>query len=438
MGTLGKVLLFVNLLAAGGLAYTVSVDWAARQAVQANALHHTLVLTGVPVAAPTDISAGADAVPLGVVTSGLYRVETVGPKFLADHFAGAGGDEVGTSGPVRTQLEELNAVKGKLDAKLGGSAAEVLQYLCGKADPAGKTPYVPGLLALTSETYAERLLVRGWAASAPTAVEANAAAARALFDRQFAAAQKIDPAAAAADKTLVEEKSAAVKKASDDSRQAFATYEAVLKQQGAEQGTIQKAVEDASAAAEKLAKAQTELQQVVANAGAGASRDEGDRKRRIGHLLVHVGQTEAWQKRVALVVGLRTYLTVVSDQATRLDRMAASADQQVTLDQAQFAEEYDTLRRLAVGRSILLRLQVAVRQDLESQRNKDDEAANQRRLLLAARRDDLAKVNAQVADALAGQAAVEARLYAVQRQVGDALQKNFALEAELAAAESRP
>lgn len=438
MGTLGKVLLFVNLLAAGGLAYVVTADWAARQSVQANALHHTLVLTGLPVTAPADIPAGSDAVPLGVVTSGLYRVETVSPEFLAAHFAGASGDEVGTSGPVRTQLDELNAVKLKLDAKLGGNAAEVLQYLCGKADPTGRTPYTPGLLALTAETYAERLLVRGWASSPPAQVEENAQKAQALFKRQFDAAQKIDPAAAAADKAEVEKATAAINKVSDESKRAFDTYEAVLKDPAATREAIEKAVTEASAAAEALAKAHGDLQEVVATAGSGASRDEGDQQRRIGHLLVHVGQTEAWQKRVALVIGLRRYLEVVSDQATRLNRMAASADQQVILDQAQFAEEYDTLRRLAVGQSILLRLQQAVRADHEAQRSKDDEAATQRRLLLESRRKDLAAVNAQVADALAAQAAVEARLYAVQRQVGDALQKNFALEADLAAAEARP
>ena len=47
MSTLGKILLFINLLAAAGVAYLASQSWAQRQAVNATLLKHELVESGM-------------------------------------------------------------------------------------------------------------------------------------------------------------------------------------------------------------------------------------------------------------------------------------------------------------------------------------------------------------------------------------------------------
>ena len=443
MGTLGKILLGVNLLAAVGVALVVSADWAARREVQANALRHQLILTGLPVAAPPDIAADDPAaVPLGVTTVGRYRVETVSAGFLADHFKGFDGPEVGTAGPVRTQLDELKAVKTKLDAKLGGTPLEVLDLLCGKfaADPGGRVTYAPGLLANLAQGFTEREVVRRLAdrdalARNPDLVETNAKAARDLLDKAFAAASKIDPAAADQETARVKEATDGVNQAAETLKAKFAPYAAALAKSDA--AAAEAAARDIDAAKAGLSAAQDKLQLVLADIGTAGSRDAGDQRLRIGHLLVHSGESEAWQKRVAVVTGLKTYLQVVADQATKLQRMATSVDQQVILDQAAFSEEYERLRVLATTRAYLLKRQTERRVNLQSELARDADAATARRLLLADRRAELSKLVADVTAELAAQAEVEQRLFDTQMRVGDALRATYTLEAELAAAEAK-
>ena len=113
MGTLGKVLLFVNLLAAGGLTYFATQDWAKRQDVTAAAVRLTLVLKGLPTDAPAGAADKDSAgVPLGVETSGGYVVETVRPSLLAAYFQGAEGDGLVTPGRPQEHREQDHPPRG--------------------------------------------------------------------------------------------------------------------------------------------------------------------------------------------------------------------------------------------------------------------------------------------------------------------------------------
>ena len=446
MGTLGKILLFVNLAAFAGLAYFATQAWSARQAAAANALKHQLVIVGVPVAAPAGVNADSGSVALGVVVSGSLRVDSARPSLLEGLFAGTSGEEYAGTPFPRTQLEAVETAKVKADAKLSGlPAVEQIAQLGGRytADPAsGRVVFTPGWLATMAETYAERTAVRrlsdptSWQRQ-PDKKEANAKTLLDMFSRRFEALKKVDAKQADAEADAVKEATDVIRKANDEAKRKYAAYTALIAAADPDQAATTAAGVAAGDAIDKLNAAYASLQGVLSTVGTAASRDEGDRRKRIAHLLMNLAENEGWQKRVALTVGLRTYLAALSDQANRFQKMAGSAEQQVVLDQARFADEYDLLKNLAIGQSLLLKSQSAVRADLQGQRAKDEESVTQRRLLLEDRRATLAAVNGRVAAQLAAQAETERRLFEVQKAVGDTLRKSFTLEADLAAAEAK-
>ncbi len=446
MGTLGKILLFVNFAAFGGLTYFATQAWAARQAAVTNALKHQLVITGMPVAAPAGAEVDSGGVALGTVVSGFLPVETVRASLLEAHFTGTSGEEFAGTPFPRTQMEAIDTAKKKADAKLSGmSPAEQIAQLAGRytADPASsRVAFTPGWLANMAETYAERSLIRrladptSWERQ-PDKKEANAKTLLDMFARRFEALTKVDAKQADVEAAAVKEATDAVRKANDDARRKFAAYTALIATADADQAAVIAAGGAAEAALNTLNAEYAKLQGVLATVGTTASRDEGDRRKRIAHVLMNLADNAGWQTRVALTVGLRTYLAALSDQANRFQKMAGSAEQQVILDQARFADEYELLKTLAVGQSLLLKSQIGVRTDLQGQRARDEEFVTQRRLLAEDRRATFAAVQERVAAQLVAQAETERRLFEVQKAVGDTLRKNSGLEADLAAAERK-
>jgi hypothetical protein len=444
MGTLGKILLFVNFIAFGGLMYFATQAWAARQAASANALKHQLAIVGVPLVAPPGIDAGSDGVALGTVVSGFYPVDSVRPKLLEDLFTGTAAEEFAGTPFPRTQVEAVEAAKRKADAKLSGlPPVEQIAVLGGRytADPATKrVVFTPGWLANMAETYAERAVVRKLADPTvwerqPDKKEANAKTLLAMFERRFEALNKVDAKQADVEAAEVKGATDTVRTANDEAKRKYAAYTALIATPDADPAATTTAATAAAAALDKLNETYAGLQTVLATVGTTASRDEGDRRKRIAHTLMNLAENAGWQKRVALTVGLRTYLAALSDQANRFQKMAGSAEQQVILDQARFADEYDLLKNLAIGQSLLLKSQIAVRGDLQVQRSKDAESVTQRQLLLEDRRATLAASQERVAAQLVAQGETERRLFDVQKAVGDTLRKSFDLEADLAAAE---
>ena len=440
MGILGKLLLVLNLFLGAGVVYLVTADWAARQAVEASAVKHQLVIQGLPVVKPVDIDAGSESVALGTVTSGLTRVDAVNKKFLADYFSGTTGEELAGTAVPSSQLDEVQAVRSKAAAKLGGTPQEQLTLLCGNFTANGA--FTPGWLTGMAESSVERgflrAMVSAQALADPRRVEANAKTARALFDKRFEAVETINPQLAAEEADRVKNAGVAIKKAADASRQAFDNYEQLTRPgQAGEPDAVRQAADAADAAIAKLAETQAALNEVFAGQGRAASRDEPDRRRRIAHLLMHLNETAGWQKRVALVVGLETYLRVVADQAARLRRMTTSAEQETILDQARFTADYDLLKQLALSQATLLDSQVEVRANTEAQRANAEAAARQRLAFLQQRRAELAAIRREVEATLTAQAETEQRLFATQQLVGETLRKNFELEDQLAAAEAK-
>ena len=386
MSLLGKILLFLVLLATGGFAYLGMQDYKGRQNIEAVGLRYVLILVGLPLGGgpgdppdtvPTDPES---EIPFKVEMGGGTFTETISPKLLQAYFAHAGGggtspEVVNLAGntPVLTQLAEVKRVygliKGDLDKKDGSAA---------RARPAADW------LLLQAESYEERSQILTLLAGGNGDELTRRLYSR--FDRVINPVKLADVPPMTAD-------------ANDDA------------------DTIK---------TKSLAK-----QKEAADARAAAVKDEAERRIRLAHLLVHLDRDPAWQKRVMLVVGVRRYVQAVGAQAARFREMAARVERFTLDDQDRFVAEYAQLRGLAIERTQMVRDMAEVRARQEEQKRKDEEFVAQRKTQLAQLRAQLERVKAEVDALLARQTAVEKELYAVEREVALTLEDIYRLEAEL-------
>ena len=411
MALFGKILLFFNVLAAGALAYFATQDWAKRQSLTATALQYHLVVKGLPLETPKvepDANEKPDEVllPLRVETTGGYQTEYVRTSFLKAHFAGADGGATfgGATKPVTSQFDELKRVEDKAAGILTGlDEAKRLAQLCGSynGDPATARPkFTPGWLHTLAESYEEREAIRRLARSGPEQLGDALKTAEVMFK------QKFDTATAKPNTKFSAEEAEKLPAKIKDALDKF------------------KAKPDDKAVQEEFYKTLTDRPNT-------APRDDADQKRQIAHLLTLLDPTPEWQKRVALVVGLKQHVGAISEQATRLDQMTRTAQRLIEVDQAKFVEEYEQLKQFALDRSVILDAQKALRINLYEQKTKDEEAVKVRQKQLDDRKTVLAEIKAEVAAKLTAQAEVEKKLFEVQQRVGDTLVRNFELEADL-------
>lgn len=466
MGTLGKVLVFVNLLAAGGLVYVATQDWAKRQEVTSTALRFELTKSGLPLDAKSGSSPAASsdsAVPLPVGLPGGVTVETVRPELLKEYFKGAeGGQRFGNaSAPPATQIDEVKRVQGILQGMLTSAApGQKLALLCGQSQADGT--FVPGILARLAESYEEFDIARRLTDPATADIDgvtnsAEAAAlAEKLLTRRFDAV--LNPpnpqlAQEQADKlaTLAKEVETAfgpvnsaldaLKTATDTVTQAGKTAMANPLDPTAQQDLtaaktrLQSTSEQVEDATKKLMAARQPLYDELVRPIPAAARDESDRRRRLAHLLMFLESDAAWQQRVARVVGLEQYLAALSAQTGRITDMTWAVEQLIRADQGQFTAEYEQYKQQALDRQAILDQQLAVTSGLADQAARDDENLK----LRVRQRDDrivvLADLRKDVAKQLAAQAEVEQKLFNVQKEVGQTLLENFELESDLEKAE---
>jgi hypothetical protein len=450
MGTLGKILLFINLLAAGGVAYLATQDWSKRQEVAAAATRHALVLHGLPVVTPAGKARTEDSVPVMIPVSGGVPVESIRPALLDAHFKDApGGAYLGNRGrPPATQVDEVKEVQSKVQGLLGGQQTNQLELLCGKFGPAAAPnqarPYTPGWLTGLAESFEERDLVRQLADTPntdPQQVPGAVKQATDMLDKKFKAVlAEPNPALAGQEAEAIKTTTENLKSTADRAQKAYAAYVALINQKPPPPETdpaLAAARKEAEDALKAQAQAYEAYQQTLRDTGTAACRDDDDRRRRIAHLLMQLDHNADWQRRVALVVGLRTYKDALHDQVNRLRAMAISANLQLYLDQDAFSAEFELMKSLAIDRTVLLVRQRLVTADLRNQLAADRTAVLQRKAQYDQHRADLARMQQEVADALARQQAVESALFAVQRQVGDALTQNAELERRLETAEHK-
>jgi hypothetical protein len=427
MGTLGKVFLFINFVVVGAAFYFATQSYSRHQNVTNSGFRHELLLTGVPLEAkgtPSD-----SEYPMEMDLRNGASIETVRKKVLDEHFQGADGGKFTGGGTPFSQMKEVLRVQGKAkeDLRAANTPQAKLALLAGSYTQAG---FQPGWLTNLAETYDERTFVRGLATAQGLAAEQAAATAEQILDKKFAAVTSPpDPAKASAEAARVKEAGDAVKAASDKLQQAATAFEMNQANNQLRQ--------DLANAIQGLIDAQKAFRDVLTDVGSAASRDEGDRRLRIAHLLMLVDPTAGWQKRVALVVGLRTYVKALAAQADRLAAMTISANQQMVIDQAEFVEKFEMLKNLAYQRAVLLQQQQTLNADLRLQLSAEAELVKQRNVQLVRRQQDLAALQAQIAGVLTRHADVEARIFALQQKAGATLQENFTLEEKLEAAERK-
>ena len=387
MSTLGKVLLVFNLLIGGGFAYLAIQDWQGRQTIAAAGLRHIILLNGLPFgdqpgdpdAVPTDPEA---EIPFVVVGPGGKATTTVGPALLKSYFqpAAAGTADktdvaLAVADPVPTQLAEVRRVY-----------ALVKTHLEGQDGAAARAAAAFKLLELQAETLDER--------------------------QQFLALR-------------------AAGKGDDLRDRLYARFDRVLKApEKADTSAI-----DAPAEADEDPKKTEERLDKAGTLREGPTKDEGERRARLAHLLVHLDQSAGWQKRVLMVVGARRYARAVGAQTVRFAEMVARVRQLTDDDQNRFVAEYATLRQLAIARTQRLRDVT----DQEVRKAEQERRAADAVKELETQLDDpqvglkaqLAQVKQDVSNLLARQDQTERELFDIQRVVAQTLDEIYRLEADL-------
>ena len=148
MTLLGKLMIIVNLLAAGAFVYFATQDWKGRQTINAAALRFKLPISGMPFDGPDKFDP-EDETDFHVQLGGDLTTETVSKKILDTYFQNAsGGEFLGDKAAVPCQLAEIKRVKAKIELTLKDKSDQE------------KVELLSGWLIDQSETYDQRLDVQ--------------------------------------------------------------------------------------------------------------------------------------------------------------------------------------------------------------------------------------------------------------------------------------
>ncbi|CAN5228306.1 hypothetical protein BH11PLA2_BH11PLA2_21400 [soil metagenome] len=412
MSTFGKVLLFLNLLAAGGLVYVSAQDWAKRQDITGVVLRYHLVLQGVPIE-PAKVDSTEEVneftLPVEITSPAGVTIMQMSKKLLQDQFKGfEGGDAYGAKGEevvARSLLTELSRVEklvlSQVEAQQGDEGK--LAFLVGGADARGL--FQPGLLMNEAESYEERVAVRALNFPKPPTPEL---AKKNLDDAKARLARKIEALKnAPAPKQLDE-----ITKTIDE---------------------LKKAIEKDPKDADSKAK----LNAFSAQGAPAFTRDDSDRRRRITLFLIMLDSSGPWQKRCVLVAGLKTYLATLTEQVARLGDINRLTERGQEIDQAAFENEYELLKRLALKQDLLVTDQDGLLKGLVEMDALDAASKAAREAQLNALKTQLAKLQNNIKAVLDRQATAEQAVFKLQRQVGDTLRGNLELESSLDRAEQK-
>jgi hypothetical protein len=216
----------------------------------------------------------------------------------------------------------------------------------------------------------------------------------------------------------------------------WATQQARIDAMKAERDAALKAAADAEAGgnapeAEKKKAEAGALTGKIARRGLQPPKDEPDRRTRLAHLLVHLDQSAAWQKRVAMIIGVKAYGAALDAQSGRFKEMIERLETATVDDQDRFVTQYAELRSLAITRTQLVLEKSEIRAQLTLQAQKDQDLVNQRQGQLDDLTAQLAAVKTEVNNILARQTLVEQKLFEVERKIGLTLESIYKLEAEL-------
>lgn len=432
MKPLGIVLLFINLLAAGGVAFLATQSWTRRHDQNLAVFKHKLALEGVPMDPATppvklDGLKDQDNVKVGT--------EQVRLKVLNEHFAGAtrGGDysniPAGAALSVVGEVEEMKRVVDGLLVKQPNEAAK-LEYLVLGTGGLVK----PGPLLLLADDVEERLIYREWLDQAQQLQAlltrqgqlnpADAARLTGLLDLGRAALDaKFDLAIAKANPT-------AYGKYVSDRRAAKLVRDEALD----EYMRANKAPGQAEKQAAYLAAEQGYWKTVAAKS---ASLSEADRRRRAAATMAVLDPSEGGQKRTAMLVGLKDYHAAIGDRIGRLIAMPARYERQGDKEKETFTKVYQQKLNTAKDLDNMLQKQTELTKSFAAQEKRSADQVlvrTKHRDDAQGRTDDLDK---QVKAAAAAQAELEKEIHDLQLLVGARFDELFMLEEQVFKAEKQ-
>lgn len=429
MKPLGIVLLFINLLAAAGVAFLASQSWGERHNENVAVLKHELTMDGLPTDTPGAAKPIDASKPEEVVTVPGYG--DIRAKVLIEHFATGkrDGDYASMSGVPLSVMGDVKDMQEVINNKLSGLPNPVaqLQFLVGSPSRNNPNKLDPGVLTLLANDFEEREAYRQWLTEAQK--DANAppagtpaelfALARAALDAKFAEAiDKPNPSAA--------EQYGAAKLEARKKRDAAYTALMTLDPKDEDQRPAKRA--DLSAATMDYWKA------LVAKT---ASLSDTDRRRKAAGLLAVLDTSPGGQKRTALLVGLSDYTAAVLDRTQRLTTMPERYERQGETELASFTVVYE--QKLATARDLdrMLQRQVDITKAFAAQQKL---AADQVVTRTKHRDDAIGRVNdldAKVKAASAAQEALEKEVFALQQLVGARFDELFRLEDQVFQAEKQ-
>jgi hypothetical protein len=112
MSIFGKVLIFLNLVAAGAFTYLTLQDWKARQELQWARLRGEVVVVGLPLQ-PADVPPSVDSEDVAFPMQAEGRLYTSIPRTRLADLVPNGDDLFGATEPVATQTAEVERLKRK-------------------------------------------------------------------------------------------------------------------------------------------------------------------------------------------------------------------------------------------------------------------------------------------------------------------------------------
>ncbi len=408
MSTLGKVLLAVNVLLSLGVFYLASQDYAKRKQLNEAAIKYQIVIDGLAVDPITGEDApDADGLLVRVTgANGIPETKTVTKKLVDSLFAGT-DTTFGSSGTPTTQIDEVNEVYKKYIQRIDGmpNDAARIRELCGGYEVNPQTnlaTFRPGRLLYLAESFEERQAINNLV---PPVNQVN-----------------VDPAFLAA----------SAKAARDRLKARFDAVTQMANPDAPE--TIRKQVEDLKtkiAANPKDDAAKKELNLISANGPSGPTSNDLERRMKIAQLLMGMNPSPNWQKRVALLAGLKYYQLAITEQTGRIEAMLTQTKDARYTDQQVHDAEYEQLKAFAIENSKLVDQQDRIVKGLITTLAADQTIYETRVAQLNSLKAELAQLTIDVNKQIAAQSAVEKELFTVQREVGQTLRETGRLENEL-------
>jgi hypothetical protein len=421
MSLFGKVLVVINLLIAGAFVYLATQDWKGRQTINGAGLRHILLLAGLPLEGPANL---AEETPFKVEGPGGVPTKTVSKKLIEKYFQdnAGGGDAsnpntLATNAAVPSQVAEVSRVKSKIE-----------EILTRTERPEEKIALLKGWLLYQVESMDERIEVLALVSPEKEDAEDGKPKIRPKTEAELA------------------------RDAEELQRRLMARFEGVIAAPKPIDATVSTPLTDADLAeadteAKKAKLIESRLAKVTESRV--APLDEGQRRAKLAHLLVHLSPEAGWQKRVVAVVGLRRYVSAIETQTRRFREMSLQLEQLLVADQENYFDQIagrpesgrsPERRGLIQGAEDATRVanrMASIKAKWVAQAIKDQDLVSQRETQLTELRNQLIKIKTEVDAMLARQSRIEAGLFEIQREVAITLDEVYKLEAELQSREKK-